>query len=593
MGHLIGGDLSKDDSNWQDIKRDLFDWEEREIASRVIEVAVITAMDTHVYSFADKIYIQQSGGPIGMRSTASLANLVMRMYDCSLMQICREEGLVVDLFCRYVDDCRIILPSLNVGWWWVNHTFVYTDKQADKDRLEGLTDQQRTSRELTKMMSSLCYFLRFTAEESSMFSCNTLPTLDTRIWEEEGMIRYAFYEKPTVGNRVIQKNTALPEQSISSSMIQEVVRRMINCCEGIDISKRQQILSNYAQKIVNSGFNQHDARVILVQGVTKYFELVRRSKLDSSHAEYKPIHLSNEFKESERQINKYLAKMTWYDRPQDVPASKWRSKLEGCWRGNRPIQAKVKGYKYTTVLQVPSTKGSRLLRQLASAEPRLTKASGYCVKLVEKSGIQLSRMFDRVFRPKLCHSNLCTVCKFSSKKSGSKCRLTNVVYKASCMLCLEQKSNVTEKKDGVVGVYIGETSRCLFERSSEHLEGLERGDESNFIVKHWAEDHTSSLYPPKMKFEVIQTHQDALSRLLQEAVLIEEEGSMNSKQEWRQNTKQKLIIEPTERDKAEAAVESAVAKKESELNIRLVTSRIIEKKYRGSKPDIVYLAPQY
>ena len=123
----IGVDQSKESANWIDVKRDLYSWEEREIVSRIIEVAVITAMGTHVYSFADKVYIQQSGGPIGMCSTASLANLVMKMYDSSLLDIFKVEELVVDLYCRYVDDCRLILPSLQEGWHWINHMFVYSE----------------------------------------------------------------------------------------------------------------------------------------------------------------------------------------------------------------------------------------------------------------------------------------------------------------------------------------------------------------------------------------------------------------------------------------------------------------------------------
>ena len=50
--------------------------EKREIIARVVEVATLITMCTHVYSFEDKLFIQRSGGPKGMRSTASLANLV-------------------------------------------------------------------------------------------------------------------------------------------------------------------------------------------------------------------------------------------------------------------------------------------------------------------------------------------------------------------------------------------------------------------------------------------------------------------------------------------------------------------------------------
>ena len=78
-------------------------------------------------------------------------------------------------------------------------------------------------------MCSIMGFLKFTVEESSQFECQTLPTLDIRIWQEKGVAMHAYYEKPTVGNRVILKSTALPKMSIESTLIQEVIRRLQNC----------------------------------------------------------------------------------------------------------------------------------------------------------------------------------------------------------------------------------------------------------------------------------------------------------------------------------------------------------------------------
>jgi len=48
--------------------------------------------------------------------------------------------------------------------------------------MSGLTDHERTTRELLSVMSSLIEFLEFEAEEAGMFSNFRLPTLDTEIW---------------------------------------------------------------------------------------------------------------------------------------------------------------------------------------------------------------------------------------------------------------------------------------------------------------------------------------------------------------------------------------------------------------------------
>ena len=158
----VGGDLSKSDGGWYDTRREISEYEKKIIISRVVEIAVLVSMGTHVYSFGNKLYLQASGGPIGMRATASLANVVMKQWDCALDELLRNEGLVLDLLVRYVDDIRIALASLNEGWRWHNNSFCFRWEWRDEDLCSDVTDQQRTLRELTKAMNSMVGFLKFT-----------------------------------------------------------------------------------------------------------------------------------------------------------------------------------------------------------------------------------------------------------------------------------------------------------------------------------------------------------------------------------------------------------------------------------------------
>ena len=63
-----------------------------------------------------------------------------------------------------------------------------------------MPDAHYTTIELSKAMSSLVKFLKFTGEDETMFSNMKLPTLDTELWIENGQISFSYYEKPTVGN---------------------------------------------------------------------------------------------------------------------------------------------------------------------------------------------------------------------------------------------------------------------------------------------------------------------------------------------------------------------------------------------------------
>ena len=74
-------------------------------------------MGSHVYSFGEDLYIQRSGGPIGMRFTASLANIVIKMWDRKWTELLEREEINYSLYVRYVDDGRTFLPVFNEGWY--------------------------------------------------------------------------------------------------------------------------------------------------------------------------------------------------------------------------------------------------------------------------------------------------------------------------------------------------------------------------------------------------------------------------------------------------------------------------------------------
>ena len=103
--------------------------------------------------------------------------------------------------------------------------------------------------------------------------------------------------------------------------------------------------------------------------------------------------------------------MTWFDGKDEDDGRRWRSKLVGKWRGPKPLQRKVKGMNYSTVMQVPTSKGSKLLIKLSKREPKVAKMVGYTVKMTEKSGVQLARLFNRVTAPETCNWEDCKVCK--------------------------------------------------------------------------------------------------------------------------------------------------------------------------------------
>ena len=151
---------------------------------------------------------------------------------------------------------------------------------------------------------------------------------------------------------------------------------------------------------------------------------------------------------------------------------------------------------------VPNTKGGVLLDILAVLEPSIARRLGYTIKLAEKAGLQVARLFDRVFVGNKCERNDCYVCMHGGDKK-TRCMWTNMMYEALCVTCLESGDGDNDKNKCMVK-YIGESSRCLSERSKEHIEGLLHGDDKNFVIKHRADKHIDMNEPPVIKFIVIK-----------------------------------------------------------------------------------------
>ena len=114
------------------------------------------------------------------------------------------------------------------------------------------------------------------------------------------------------------------------------------------------------------------------------------------------------------------------------------------------------------------------------------------------------------------------------------CEKRNILYENRCTIC-----NKADQKDGKFlkdgkGIYVGESSRSMYERAKDHEADRQALSEDSHQVKHWLTEHQELLAPPKFKFKIIQTFQDPLSRQLAEAVRIDlrGEGVLNSKAEY-------------------------------------------------------------
>ena len=430
----VGGKKSKDGKNWIDSKREIMDSEKRKVVAMVVKILVNLIMSSHVYCFGGKFYLQADGGPICLRSTACLAALIMSLWDIAWQKLIEWENLDVHLSFRYVDDYRNFLQALMEGWRWNGVEFQFKPEWEIEDLESGVSDQHRTTLELTKAMSSLVCYLKFEGEEAGMFSSNKLPTLDTAIWWENNQIMHEVFEKDMCPNKVLQKSTALSTELIRASLNQEVVRHLLCCSQNLPLERKDEILSIFAQKLINSRFSLRSSQLILVHGTSRYVTMLKNSKLNPDKPKFKPLYWDKSYRKLERKLAKFDGKAGWYKQSDKISLN-WRNSLPSVWKGTKPTQIRVPGMQFSTVLQVPSSKDSRLIREITKLEPRLVKSSGYHTKLVEKSGKPLSKMFSKSISNPKCHREDCAPCGNEKIVGSSLCQSKNIVYESVCVQC--------------------------------------------------------------------------------------------------------------------------------------------------------------
>ena len=156
---------------------------------------------------------------------------------------------------RYMDDVRMFLRSIRLGWRLVNDELVYKEVWKEKEMKAGMTGLENTTEILEGVMNGICGWLVLTMETEIMFD-GTLPTLDLQLWvNRENKVVYKYYEKPTTPATVLHARSAIPEATRRATLNQEMIRRMMNTSELVEEEVRLEIVDHYAQKLINSEYD--------------------------------------------------------------------------------------------------------------------------------------------------------------------------------------------------------------------------------------------------------------------------------------------------------------------------------------------------
>ena len=521
------------------------------------EIGIRTVFTSHLYQFNGKIFLQQDGGPIGVRLSGAVARAVMGEWDATLNSILATNRLLVWLLTRYVDDCTILMNALAMGVNWCNNCkrLAYSKDWEEEDRTTGLSNTARTMQVVERVMNSIFRNIVVTTEIPEKFRDNKLPVLDFKCWVEERTVNhhekdkeprqrllYTFFSKEMSSKYAIMRTSALPENMKVKSLSNDLVRQMKNVSELNGQEERNEVVDTYSIKLCRSGYRREAIKRMIVAGLHGY-EKIKQLEMTGKTR----IHRSAKSSLSNRYRKKLLGKSTWFQdkkKSQDNKTPNQRAQPP-----SEKSRSKVKSSKEhavaatTTVLFVPQTPFGNLANKLRKAELELFKLCGTKVKIVERAGTSLKSLLSRPnpWGNLTCNREKCLTCK--TEKNEGLCSKRSLTYETRCLSCAGA---------GREKLYIGETARSSYERGAEHQHDYKVEKTDSHMHLH-AEDAHVGEEKPSFSMKILRCHKSPMYRQIHEAILIAkyEPMTLNAKNEYNCCLLPRLAIMMGEKDAEE------------------------------------------
>ena len=496
-------------------EKDPDDIELRKMFAIAVSEEVRYIMSNHSYGYRDKTLIQTEGGSIGSILTCVVAKTRMIMNVRKLKQkltslrnrwimeqedtlrsgkiIIRQNVQVRDiklrLFKVYVDDEFIVSTAIGPGWRYDkdNKRMLWTKEFELED--VNVPSDLLTARVITDISNDLDIDIKMTLDCPSNNIDGRMPVLDLKAWmtkvNGKCCIKTSFYKKAVSSKLVIKKDSALPWICKKSSLSGEVFRRLYNCSEDIRALEGPQLIREFCNDLMNSGYCKLERDVIITEGISRLNNLIE--KVGNGE---RPLYRNGHWKKYDRSLDKMLKKRSWF------------------------------GINTESVVFVQATPGEVLKKAVQSQ----ADLCGLKIRVVEKGGRNIKSILQRsdVQPSTKCYKDNCVVCLTSDR---GKCDVENAGYSVKCVKCEE---------DGIEVVMHGETGRCARVRCKEHYRDYQSGLPRSNLYQHVVDTHGGDKNT-QFKFEVVGVFQkDVLGRQLEEGLRIENQKgvSMNSQNEW-------------------------------------------------------------
>ena len=462
-----------------------------------IEVEQTLNMKNHHYAAGDEVRRQLEGGAIGSELTGSLANAFMLWWDDKLTKLVREAGVNMELFERYVDDCTEIVEVIEKGWRYNKDTtqLEWTQEASEEDK--DTEDDIRTAIVVRDIANSIHPMIVLEEDVPSKHTNMRLPILDLECWMDGPTVWYQHYEKEVATRRLIQERSALPMKVKRNVLVNECVRRMRNCRLELSWEIKANFLSDYMVRMRQAGYDEWFRTCVLKQAVARYEGMVNAHESGAM-----PLYRDK----------------NWVT---DTARRKEKKKKDWLNKGG-----------YDTVVFVPATPGGELAHEWKKVLEDTT--SPIKVRVEETGGRSMKSIFQKSnpMKKSGCREINCLVCSHERGQGGD-CRKPNIGYQIQCEECTMEV------------VYIGETSKCAYQRGAEHKDAYRTRQTGSSLWKHAVNSHSSRM-DVSYSMTVKKSFREALTRQCNEAVRIyrsEANIVLNSKTEWHGPATVRLMVE--------------------------------------------------
>ena len=490
----------------------------------------------------------------------------MANWSVKVKKILQENSIKIWLASGYIDDMRFLTNYINYGTRWSGKEkkMIYSKEweEEEKNKEGGYSIERKTSDEVRNVMNSVYKDIRFTSEIEEDFDTRRIPTLDFEMWLEKNegnpndtqeereakqrrqdKIVYSFYEKPMSSQFCVMENSAMSWNTKRATLSQEIVRRMLNTSEQVTQSERDKIIEKFLAKMKKSGYSKRQRREVTIAGLKGYETRKRRAEEKNTE-----LHRNGASTLVQRYKKKLTGKTSWYKQKKKKREACPNSRRETVWSGSTNERRKVLSEDEkppTAVLFVPRTHEGELAQLLREAEKQLQQFCNSKVKIVEETGEMAKSLVHRAnhWAGGDCGRQTCMACTTGDTEKSGDCRRRGVTYLTECRKCLAEGRKVR---------YLGETARTCYERGIEHQRDAVTEKELSHINGHREDKHPEDHPGEKLfSMRVVRTHRSALTRQIEEAVLIANSQGvelLNSKDEYNRCIIPRLTIMVGKRD---------------------------------------------